>query len=78
MSRKAQSYVWFGLGAAGLLGLWLTCLFAPEWTGAVGYFFLATPLLAMLVTVRPDVRKDPTTSLCALGLVVLFVVARLL
>ena len=58
MSKRAQSYVWFGLGAVGLLGLWLTCLLAPEWSETVGYFFLATPLVAMLITVRPGFRAD--------------------
>jgi hypothetical protein len=78
MSRRAQSYVWFGLGAVGLAGLWLTCLIAPEWSQTVGYIFLATPLLAMLISVRPGFRSDPVTSWCALGLVLLFLAARLL
>jgi hypothetical protein len=78
MSKKTQSYVWFGLGAVGLLGLWFTCLYAPAWSQTVGYVFLATPLAAMLITVRPNFRQDPVTSWCALGLVVLFVIARVL
>ena len=78
MSTRVVARLWLGLGAAGLLLLWVALLFRPLWLSWAGVAFIAVPFAASVLEFMPGARKDPGSAVAALGLVVLFWIAWLL
>ena len=72
------SRVWTAAGITGLAWLWIGVLWAPAWTFELGLAFLALPATLGAITVWARPERDRVTTLCAVALVLLFLVPWLL
>ena len=77
MTDKKRATVWLALAMMGLAGLLVCRGLQWDWIQPVGIFFLATPILATLLTVRLDFKDDPLTAGCVVGLIAVFCFALL-
>ena len=78
MISRQPAWVWLGLSLTGLAGMLIAR--GLQWDGIeyVGMLFLASPIIATLLTVRIDVKNDPATAGCIFGLIALFCITWLL
>lgn len=74
--RKGQ--VWLVLGGATLAVLWTGVLLKTTWMHWAGIGFLSVPYVSALLMTLPNWRGDRTSSLCAVGLFLLFCLAWIL
>jgi hypothetical protein len=72
MNDRAAPWAWFGFGAVTLAGLWLAIVAGWPPIEVGGAVFLATPLLASLVTAARTWRDDRVSALCVAGLIAFF------
>ncbi len=72
MNNRKRASIWLALSVFGLAGLLVSRSLQPDWLEPIGMFFLSAPILATLLTVRLDFKKDPATASCIVTLVVLF------
>ena len=72
MNDSSTPRAWFGFGAITLIVLWLAVIFGQPPLDTAGAIFLATPLLASLITAARAWRDDRVTALCIAGLIAFF------
>jgi uncharacterized membrane protein required for colicin V production len=75
MNRRLAAFFWFGLGGAGLAALWIAVATSASWIGWIGGAFLASPLVATMVTLGDAWKRDRVTAACLAGIIVLFIAA---
>lgn len=75
MKNQHAARLWFGLGGIALALLWVAIAGSFPWLHWAGVAFLSVPIAAGLAMTLPNWRRDRVSSLCALGLFVLFCIA---
>jgi hypothetical protein len=75
MNLLSLSRLWTAAGLFGLAALWFGVLLAPGWAQELGAVFLASPYVLACLTVWAQPNRDRVTTLCAVALGLLFLLA---
>jgi hypothetical protein len=75
MNNRQAAGLWFLLGGAALVLLWVAVLGHSAWSMWAGGAFLSVPFVAALAMTWPRLKQDSFSAVCALALIVLFCLA---